>query len=664
MSAHYWIRAYYTALTSDESADEVLRFCSRIGASGILLLTQSFDTEPGLLSRDEIHRRAAHLRKSVPRFRDAGLEVHINVMSTLGHGAPTLNTAEELAFDPMVDHLGNASPYTPCPLDTRFLEYVAELYGHMAETGASVLWADDDVRYTGHGTLGVGCFCPRHLDAIAARLGHPIERQELVGRMESGSMAEIAAWRETNFQALCEMAVVIQRAVHAVNPAIRVGLMTVSYAAHTAEGRNTPQLFAAFTPEGEHWFRPGSGFWNDERPLEVVHKTEDCLRQVALAGPSVRPVSEVENYPYSRAAKSLQMLHLELTLNALAGIADQSLNLFHAVGGVAGTDIAGTGADYEGFLASEKRWLDAIADVRNRMKRQGVGVAADERTGLFLRGDLARWPRQPSWSLLFARLGLPLGTPGCPPHLVADAMADVLTPDELEAMAHEGIIVDGPAAERLVGRKLGALIGLKSIHRIEPCGYERLTDDPFNGSAAHRLLSWRHGVPEAGIYGCEPATSAGRVLSRMLSMAGTDLGAGIVLTPLPDQSRAAVLPWGAPPLWNFADQVRQIQMHAVCAWALGRPLSASVAALPNLYPIVWANSNDTQRLIAVANLSFDEAADVPLRLDTTPWAVDRLAPSGKWEMCDPVTQGTPLYLDVGAWSVAVRLLRRTWSEQA
>jgi len=654
MKSHYWIRAQYTALTSEEAAEQVLAFCRRSNASGILLFTQSFDTEPGLLALDEVHKRAAHLRRIVPSFRNAGLEVHINVMSTLGHGAPTLNTVAALGFDPMVDHLGMASLGTPCPLDTRFLAYVAEVYGHMAQAGASTLWVDDDVRYGGHGTPGIGCFCPLHLERISALLGRPVTREEIVGRLDRDGPEptdERVAWQTVNRDALLEMATVIRRAVQAVDPEIMLGLMTVGYLAHASEGRQTPLVLDALKPEGTRWLRPGPGFWNDERPLDVIAKVEDSFRQVVLAGPNVRPVSEVENYPYTRATKSLQMLRLELALNALAGFADQSLDLFDGLGGVQATD-----QGYDEFLAEEKPWLDAIAEATANMARRGIGLAASERVGVHLP---VRWGLgEPTWSVVLARLGLPLGLPDAAPHFLSGPMADAVAPADLEEMARAGLVVDGPAAERLLRRGLGGLIGWKAVTRLTDCGYERLTDDPLNGEPPGRLLSWRHGAPTGGLFGGEPAGTSCRVISRMLNLAGADLGAGVAVTAMADGGRVAVLPWDLPPLWRFTNRVRQAQLAAVFAWAAGRPLPAVAGAAPNLYPIVWADADDSSRIIAVANLSFDAAVNLPVTLDTAPWALDILRDDGTWAMGNPIAHHEPLHMTVAPWDVAVvRLLR-------
>ncbi len=50
-----------------------------------MLFEASYDTDPALLTLDVLQARFARLKEITPRFREAGLEVHINVMITIGH---------------------------------------------------------------------------------------------------------------------------------------------------------------------------------------------------------------------------------------------------------------------------------------------------------------------------------------------------------------------------------------------------------------------------------------------------------------------------------------------------------------------------------------------------------------------------------------------------
>ncbi|HDS74812.1 MAG TPA: hypothetical protein ENN56_04645, partial [Firmicutes bacterium] len=109
MTSRYWIRVPYIALSSGEGIDSLIDFCRASRAHGVLLFTANVDTEPGLLDVDDVQKRTTRLKSVVPLFRDAGLDVHINVHSTLGHGSPTINTVDRLGFQPMIDHLGQVS---------------------------------------------------------------------------------------------------------------------------------------------------------------------------------------------------------------------------------------------------------------------------------------------------------------------------------------------------------------------------------------------------------------------------------------------------------------------------------------------------------------------------------------------------------------------------
>ncbi len=656
MPSRYWVRAFYTALTSSKGVEDVLAFCKKSQAHGILLLTHSFDTEPALLPPDEVQKRAAALRRLVPEFSLAGLEVHINVMSTLGHGPPSPTTVESLGFAPMVDHLGNPSPTTPCPMDPAFLTYAADLYAAMAATGATAIWVDDDVRYAGHDTPGTGCFCERHLEAVGERLGNPITREELVPLLSTDDPVpnpEGMVWHGVNAEAIRECATTIRKAVDGVSRKIELGLMTVGATAHAAEGRDTPELMETLGPKQTRWFRPGSGFWNDERPLEVVSKSEDAFRQVCVAGERIRPVSEVENYPYTSGGKSRTMLRLELQLNALAGLHDQSLNLFDGLHGVREGD-----DELASLLSETKPRLDALAEEIGGKRRAGIGVAFEEAVGAFLPPGGTRWFGRQHWDENLARLGLPLGEPTGAPHLVTGLMANVVGPEQVEQLVSEGLILDGAAAWQFQERGIAGLIGLKTVRPVEGCGYERFTGDALNGAYAERLMAWRPSAGDTPTYAPEPASMSARIVSRLFSLGGSDLGAGILALPRETGGRIVVLPWALPHASQIVNGPRRAQMQALVRWVSGGALPATAHGSPNSYPIVWTNEQDDERLVAVANLSSDAAEEIAIRLDGGSWAVDSLDEAGTWKRSDAVVAGSSYRAGVRPWSVDVRRLKR------
>lgn len=655
MASHYWIRIPYIALSNIEEIHRLIDFCHRCRASGVLLFTANVDTEPGLLTMDEVQKRAARIKTVVPLFLDAGFDVHINVHSTLGHGSPTANTVERLGFQPMIDHLGQASDTAPCPLDPAFLAYAAELYGRVAATGASAVWIDDDMRYMGHGTAGTGCFCLRHLERTGERLGRAVSREEIIELIMLEypvPTPERLAWQTANNDAMIELTQTIRAAVDAVNLEVELGLMTVGTYAHASEGRDTPTLLEALNPKHTRWFRPGAGFWNDERPRDVVEKTEDALRQTVLAGTNVLPVSEVENYPRTRATKSNTILELELSLNALAGLSNQNLNLFSTL-----QSIDESYDDVADLLAEKRPWLDAVATEIDGTKRIGVGIAAHEVIGSLLPPVGTDFIGARTWSPILARLGIPLGEPTGAPHFISDRMADIIEPEHIGALATDGIVLDGPALARIHQRGIGGLLGLKSVRSTGVCGYERLTGDTLNGVFTERLLSWRRGE-NSGAWVPEPSSPGAHMLSRFLGVGGSDLGPAIVATEIPGGGRVVMLPWALPDAHQIVNDIRREQLQALMVWASRGCLPVRVTGSPNVYPVVRTNDDDTRRLLALTNLSYDTAQNAVAQLDTGFWKVERLTASGSWRPDDDIGSNGCLCARIHPWDTMVYRLTR------
>jgi len=130
------------------------------------------------------------------------------------------------------------------------------------------------------------------------------------------------AWRDYNRRALTELVGAVADAVHAVDDSIAIGFMVCNLRGQLYA---SPDLKAwserARNRNGEVWFRPGSGAYDDWKPYGIVGKNIEIARLVAeTEGDGVVNVTEQVTCPYSRRTKSMRMTFLELALNlGLAG---------------------------------------------------------------------------------------------------------------------------------------------------------------------------------------------------------------------------------------------------------------------------------------------------------------------------------------------------------
>jgi hypothetical protein len=670
--ARYLIRLYFPALETDARVEQALAFVRAAGADGVLLFESSFDMDPALLTLDLLRERFARLRAVAPRFRQAGLAVHVNVMIKFGHVDAGCARPERFAFRFQVDEHGAVSRSTACPLDPAFLDYVAELYALAAGCDADVVWVDDDVRYILHDLSGLTCFCPLHLAALAERTGRAYDRAELVATLRS-DLTLRAAWLDVQDDAMLGLAGAVERAVHAVSPRTRIGLMTIGTAWHAAEGRRTDRLLRALAGDGRLLIRPGSGFWNDWQPGSVLEKSEDAARQIHMLGADVQAAAEVENHPYTPWGKSERVLALELALDVLAGMPDLSLNLLTSMGGSG--PLAPEGTDYAPLLRRLRPFLDALARERAGRLRCGADVADDERYawGVSSPPDqpLRRaWVQPRPWEVMLGRAGIPLGRPGFGPHWIAGEVARAMSDYDLRLCLLEGAVLDPIAAQAVMDREWGGLLGLRSVRRLETAANERLTDHPFNGGRAGEILPMYNHLPYGQLYTFEFERGPAGVLGRWQGVDGEDIGPATAMiacagagTQAAGEWRIGLLPFAlhtpTPALLNAA---RRDQWGALLAWAAGCLLPCRVVGAANLYPLAFAApaGNPASWLLAVANLSADDAMGAGLDVSGCgpgPWAVERLDAAGRWRRARPAIDGR-LPASVGHHDLAAYRLRR------
>ncbi len=662
----YLLRLYYPAIETDEGVDAALRFVAEAGIDEVLLFEASYDKDPALLPLDVLEARFARLKSLVPRFREAGLIVHINVMITLGHTDHGGGHPEDFDVQFMVDAEGHVSASTACPLDPAFLDYAEDIYRMAGACGADAVWVDDDVRFLGHDVPAMTCFCPLHLAAMADRTGRAWTREALVAALadDSAPPSLREAWFDLQASAMWELASRIEPAVHrgpadegtppqtAGDPAETtqaIGLMTVGTEAHNAEGRRTDRLLRCLAGDGGRpMVRPGAGFWQDATPADVLAKTESVARQVGYLGDDVRVVAEIENHPYSPFLKSRRLMALEMALNILAGTHDLSLNLFSGMMPFGGGDL-----DLASFLQGRRPSLHALSLARVGKRRIGIGVEAREDVPRQMRlggRSLMAWVEPRPWELILARFGLPVGSPYDAPHLFA---GDTVYTDRyaLGSAFQDGVILTPGAVRGLLAQGWGSRLGIRAVRPAPFDVNEVLTYELLNGDAAGTSLPVRHYAADLHPYTFElDEMRSARILSEWMDLEGRPQGPAVMALELADGARMGVLPFeirrATPSLFQLA---RRAQWAALFAWVARASLPVRVRSGVNIAPQLFVSRTGDEALLALVNLSSDDVRaelDVPAMVLSQ--GVERLDRDGHWH---PVAD--PERVDVSAWSLTV-----------
>jgi hypothetical protein len=675
----YWMRFYHPALATDERLAQALDFTKRSGADGVLLFEASYDMDPAILTLDELAKRYERLRFVVPEFRKLVPDVHINTMITLGHVDAGSARPERFKFQFMVSEDGIESRSTACPLDPIFQMHAASEYKLAAQTGADVIWVDDDTRYLFHDFSGMACFCPLHLLEFGAICGRKWRRNELVDALKDDkNQALRTSWFDFQEKVILDLASTIESSIHEVDPRICIGLMSVGQSIHAAEGRKTDRLLRTLAgKELPPMLRPGSGYWTDWAPGAVIEKAFGCQRELDLIGRDVCSVAEIENHPYTPFGKSNRLLALEMALNVVSGIPNLSLNLLSSMGGKGALEPVGT--DYAAFLKSQRPFLNELAVACSNKQPLGVSVIdhANYAHSAKLRGrEMTAWVQPRPWEIILTRMGFPIGTFEQGPFerngqcwLSGDVIRS-LSDYELSWHFRAGAILDPIAVQALLERGWGERLGILDAIQVNDGVNEFYSDEPLNGEYAGEFLPVYNHIAPGCNYTWGLVRGQGRILSTWLNVDGDNLGPATVLLEFDERvysqefsQRLMLVPYvihtPTPILLNIP---RRTQWRNALEWLAGRELPIFIGKGFNIVPYAFTNLELNEWLFPLVNLSADDQV-VGIRLgwidQPDHWKISQLTKAGNWRDCElELSPDSLLDLPVEAFSMAVIRAKR------
>ncbi len=307
-------RIGYSRYFDDKEFEKHLKFISRNidVADEIALFTEYSHFGYWELSFQREH--AELLKKRLNSYRAAGVKsVGLNVLDTLGHLEEGWEVFPKPPMQTMVSINGEISTSCLCPNTEEFRKYIAERYAILASSEPDFIWVDDDLRIGNHGVAGP-CCCQTCIDKFNKETGRKETFETLTAAIKAGNGEINGEWHRFCYDSHSEVASIIEKAVHSVNPEIIIGEMTGS---------------------AEHWFyelkaekgRPGGGFYEDSYPCGLLSKVSTCENQILSYPPFVTDIQyEFENFPYRELGKSKTMMALEPYLAVMAGCSGVAFN--------------------------------------------------------------------------------------------------------------------------------------------------------------------------------------------------------------------------------------------------------------------------------------------------------------------------------------------------
>jgi hypothetical protein len=360
-------------------------------------------------------------------------------------------------------------------------------------------------------------------------------------------------------------------------------------------------------------------------------------------------VAEIENHPYSPYQKSLRLLGLEMALNVLAGTPETSLNILPGTTGFEHSE-----TDVAQFLRDSRPWLDALASACANKVSLGIGVEANEKVAqrMSVRGrGLRAWLEPRPWEPILARLGLPIGPPAGAPHLLAGAAVEAMDRYALYGAIQDGAILTPFAVRTLIERGQAAALRIEGLSPAPAGVNEQFTKDELNASHRDTVLPVRHYAGELNPHTFVLSdTCTVRCLSRWLDVEGVDGGVAVAGVELADGSRIGLLPFEVQDTSHvLLCPARRDHWAALFEWVSRSTLPCRIVGGINLYPQLLVDPGDGSAVLAVTNLSADDAvATISLPVVESGRQAERLSVTGEW-----ASEDNPAQIDVPAWSVSV-----------
>jgi hypothetical protein len=592
-------------------------------------------------------------QKSLFRIKE-GLEARgvlysVNVWASIGHNDRGRDSSQSIpGLKTMVGHDGIRAKANACPLSQGWRDYISEVYGIFAETKPHVLWVDDDIRTFNHQPVKFGCFCEDHLEHFSRRIGIDTpDRASLVATiLQEG---DPHPWRSEflSMQAeiMVDVAGMIANAVHAVSPETHLGLMSSGPRNHCAEGRDWAAFSKALGNGRPFYSRPPMGLYR-EGNLRELYYSQDYVKQTRHVLPSdTFEMTEVENFPYSRYAKSVNATFLQMAVSAAYGSHGITLDLH---------DHSGTPMEnepwYGRMLASSKPFLTSLSQTaRKPGMLRGVRLLHHRDNGkarhLGNQASYAELIEDGTEIMHFLEShGLPTTYEASEKVCAVSGQAlRAFSDDEIRELLSGALYLDAVAAFSLCQRGFGDAIGLSKvstpleIDKFGVFGSEECHHPEFGGEdqfylnynfadlGARPRASHLQPLATATVISHFVDPDCRRILPGMIAF--ENAGGGRVIIHAYDYSSLGSVAYSP---------LRLRQLHSVFQWLSGNRIPVLVNG-DGVFPLALRHdAEDGGMLLGLFNLSLDEWHEVTFDLDGSfqDMNVESLGRDGRWEKAE------------------------------
>ena len=476
----YILRACIPRENTDKYVDELISACKYSSIDEIMMCEDNvFITAiPQPLSA---HREMADIMKgAVKKFKESGIKCSFYLKSLVGH---CTSKAYVLPYEMFVGLNGERSTSEPCLLDRGFADYAAELMSYYAECEFDSMMIDDDFRSMNH-CGQYGCACDLHVSKTAERRGKGLTRGDLISAIksyDSESLRIKKCFREITFEGQLYFAREIERAVHAIDPKVQIGLMASGVECDQYQGRDMKKLLRAFAGEGRVPFvrPPGGAYMNTTGDL-LFNGMDYGAKYRQKLGDDIRYVSEVDVFaPRNIFTKSVRLLDIQCSMHAISGFDELSLNLIDHFGTPPMESI-----EYLDMLKENKAKYDKLNDAVRGKRLSGIGLPLPN--DYLEKLDNGRFGLEGAhkYQVRLHKLGLPVCYEECEVNFLTGEHFNCYSDEKLMELLSKGVILDEEGVRAATERGFSKYVGASVVGRVSEACFERLTDVEENSGHA------------------------------------------------------------------------------------------------------------------------------------------------------------------------------------
>jgi len=475
-----------------ERLDALVDFCRASHTPEVMFFVQPEELNTGHTTLDELDEWMKVIREGQKRLTEIGVRTSINPWMTTLHCDRGRILKPGQDFRLMVDPKGRQATACACPLDEKWLDNLCACYARYAEIGPEVLWIEDDFRLHNHNPLfWGGCFCEEHMKLYSEMAGKELTREEFVagvcGKGEVHPYRKI--WLDVSRKTILHMAERIAKAVFAVNPDVRLGLMTSDPATHCAEARDWHALMDKLTGNKRPYVRIHLPAYSEVTTQGYGINFQYVSRLTkAMLPEDIEIYPELENFPDTRFSKSCAFSRFQIETSAQLGAAGITMNIYDMMGnGVL------KGEKYQDMLAEVRPFMDMTRALEiDKADPKGVEILINPNASYTMESTseaspAGLYPRERTFAGLLSAFSVSncyrtkKPSEGAAAAVSGQYISALSDAEAAELIGKNALIMDGETVLELKKRGLLSLISAKDARIIPAENGEAAYEEVVNG---------------------------------------------------------------------------------------------------------------------------------------------------------------------------------------